>query len=109
MGEKRGNTAKKIYDFNTAGVLEVSIKGKWYRVTSNEFRSFDGKRRITEPVKQPGLGESLFNVSTRTYEYNGPVYISLSNQEVEKLGTETIVTGLEVKAKQQSVENSSRI
>jgi hypothetical protein len=90
--EKTGHTAKKSYDFNTSGVLEVCIKGNWYRTTSNEFRSFDGSRRITEPIKQPGLGESMFDVPMKTYDYNGPVYILQTNLEVTKMDTETIVT-----------------
>jgi hypothetical protein len=90
--EKTGHTAKKSYDFNTSGVLEVCIKGNWYRTTSNEFRSFDGSRRITEPVKQPGLGESFDDVEFKTYDYNGPVYILQTNLEVTKMDTETIVT-----------------
>jgi hypothetical protein len=53
MAEKRGETEKLINDFNTAGVLEVympNLEG-WYRTTAKDFRSFDGKRRITEPIK----------------------------------------------------------
>lgn len=107
--EKTGNTVKKLYDFNTAGVLEVCIKGNWYRVTSNEFRSFDGNRRITEPVKQPGLGDSMFNVPMHTYEYNGPVYIIQSNVEVIRMDTETIVTNPEMPVNQKSLSNSNRI
>lgn len=107
--EKTGNTAKKLYDFNTAGVLEVCIKGNWYRVTSNEFRSFDGKRRITEPIKQPGLGDSMFDVPMHTYEYNGPVYIVQSNVEVIRMDTETIVTNPEIPVSKKSLINSSRI
>lgn len=107
--EKTGNTVKKLYDFNTAGVLEVCIKGNWYRVTSNEFRSFDGNRRITEPVKQPGLGDSMFNVPMKTYEYNGPVYIIQSNVEVIRMDTETIVTNPEMPVNQKSLSNSNRI
>ena len=37
MAEKRGFTGKLEYDFNTAGVLEVCIKGTWYRTTGREF------------------------------------------------------------------------
>lgn len=46
--EKRGNTVKLISEFNTAGNLEVYMPqlNGWYRVTSREFRSFNGKRRI---------------------------------------------------------------
>lgn len=107
--EKTGNTAKKFYDFNTAGVLEVCIKENWYRVTSNEFRSFDGKRRITEPIKQPGIGDSMFNVPMHTYDYNGPVYIVQSNVEVIRMDTETIVTNPKMPVSQKSEVNSNRI
>lgn len=109
MAEKTGNTAKKIYDFNTSGVLEVSIKDNWYRVTSNEFRSFDGKRRITEPIKQPGIGESMFDVPMKTYDYNGPVYILSSNVAVVRMDTETIVTNPKMPVNQKSEANSNRI
>jgi len=107
--EKTGHTAKKLYDFNTAGVLEVCIKGNWYRTSCNDFRSFDGNRRITEPIKQPGLGDSMFNVPMRTYEYNGPVYVLQTNLEVVRMNTETIVTNPEMPIKQTSVKNSSRV
>lgn len=109
MAEKTGNTAKLIYDFNTAGVCEVQIKGNWYRTTAREFRSFDGNRRITEPIKQPGLGDSMFDVPMHTYEYNGPVYIVQSNVEVIRMDTETIVTNPEMPVNQKSLENSNRI
>lgn len=48
MSEKTGNLEKLTYDFNTASNLEVwmpNLNG-WYRVTSREFRSFNGERRI---------------------------------------------------------------
>jgi len=109
MAEKRGHTVKKLYDFNTSGVLEVCIKGNWYRVTSNEFRSFDGERRITEPIKQPGIGDSMFDVPMKTYEYNGPVYVLLTNQEVIKMNTETIVTNPFMPKIEKPLPNSSRI
>jgi hypothetical protein len=46
--EKTGNTESLKYDFNTASNLEVFMPNLdgWYRVTSREFRSFNGKRRI---------------------------------------------------------------
>ncbi len=109
MAEKTGATAKKLYDFNTSGVLEVSIKGSWYRTTSNEFRSFDGMRRITEPIKQPGIGESFDSIEFKTYDYNGPVYILQTNLEVIRMDTETIVTNPEMPTSQKSVINSNRI
>ena len=58
--EKRGHIVKLEYDFNTAGVLEVSINNTWYRVTSRHFRSFDGPRRITQPERQPGQGVQAY-------------------------------------------------
>ena len=89
--EKRGHTVKLEHDFNTAGVLEVCIKDNWYSVTSRDFRSFDGPRRITEPTK---VEHGNPWVDLRTYEYHGPVY---------KWGTNNIVdfsdTGSLVKSK----------
>lgn len=109
MAEKTGATAKKEYDFNTSGVLEVCIKGTWYRTTSNEFRSFDGNRRITQPIKQPGIGESFSDIKFRTYDYNGPVYILQTNLEVVRMDTETIVTNPYIETTQKSLSNSNRI
>ena len=47
MSEKKGLLEKMRYEFPTEAVLEVQIKGTWYRTTSREFRSFDGHRRYT--------------------------------------------------------------
>ena len=107
--EKAGHTAKKLYDFNTSGALEVCIKDNWYRVTSNEFRSFDGKRRITEPNMSIGQGADMSAIEMITYEYNGPVYVLLTNQEVIRMDTQTIVTNPFAPVKQTSVQNSNRI
>ena len=73
MSEKRGHLVKMEYDFDTAGVLEVWVPklNGWYRVTSRDFRSFDGKRRITKPIKPQGRGE-IYNVPMETKEYFGP-------------------------------------
>ena len=109
MAEKTGHTSKKAYDFSTSGVLEVCIKDNWYRVTSNEFRSFDGNRRITEPVKQPGIGEKFEDMQFHTYEYNGPVYVLLTNQEVIRMDTETIVTNPFMPKVEKPLPNSTRI
>lgn len=68
MSEKTGNTEKLIYDFNTSKNLEVympNLEG-WYRVTSREFRSFNGKRRIS--------GE----------EYKGHIYHYGTNKRANK-------------------------
>ena len=90
--EKRGNTVKLEHDFNTAGVLEVCIKNNWYRVTSRDFRSFDGPRRITEPINQPGQGiKSYQDIKFKTYEYLGPVYMHGSNISVKPTNKEKII------------------
>jgi hypothetical protein len=66
--EKTGNTEKIKYDFNTAANLEVYMPNlnDWYRVTSREFRSFNGKRRMN------GI------------EYEGNVYHYESNKRANK-------------------------
>jgi len=78
---KRGEIEKLVFPFNTSGVLEVymPVLGNWYRVTAKDFRSFDGKRRITEPTKV-----ERYNPDTpmKTEEYNGPVYVYGTNDEV---------------------------
>ena len=82
MGEKRGNTEKMRYDFQTASNLEVflPIKKDWYRVTSREFRSWTGKRRIN------GI------------EYDGPVYLFGMNKRVNKsTAVKNIFAGYEYK------------
>jgi hypothetical protein len=109
MSEKKGLTGKLTYDFNTAAVCEVCIKGNWYRTTAREFRSFDGSRRLTQPLRPVGLGEDVLNVEMETYEYNGPVYVLLTNQEVIRMDTENIVTNPFMPKIQKSLQNSSRI
>lgn len=79
MAEKRGETEKLQYDFDTAGLLEVympNLKG-WYRVTSKEFRSFNGLRRISRPTEVI-LGK--VDVGTVTEDYYGPVFLYGTNQ-----------------------------
>jgi hypothetical protein len=91
--EKRGHLEKMVYDFPTEAVLEVYIKGKWYRVTSREFRSFDGKRRYTKPEKQPGQGmKDLDKIKFITVNYDGPLYMFGSNIEVTHEWNEKIVS-----------------
>jgi hypothetical protein len=46
MGEKKGSTAKIIYDFPTEQECQVQIKDKWYRATPRDFRSWGSKRQI---------------------------------------------------------------
>lgn len=66
--EKRGQTIKIKYDFNTASNLEVFMPNLdgWYRVTSREFRAFNGGRRINGEL------------------YNGPVYLYNTNKRINK-------------------------
>ena len=94
MSEKRGLLEKMRYDFPTEAVLEVQIKGTWYRVTSREFRSFDGHRRYTKPVQQPGLGmKNMDSLEFITVDFdNGPLYMFGSNKEVVKVWNEKMVS-----------------
>tara|TARA_R110000744_G_scaffold52811_1_gene112999 strand:- start:1349 stop:1678 length:330 start_codon:yes stop_codon:yes gene_type:complete len=94
MSEKRGLLEKMRYDFPTEAVLEVQIKGTWYRVTSREFRSFDGHRRYTKPVQQPGLGmKNMDSLEFITIDFdNGPLYMFGSNKEVVKVWNEKMVS-----------------
>lgn len=81
MAEKRGETEKLVFDFNTAGVLDVFIPklNDWYRTTAKDFRSFDGKRRITLPTT---IEKGNPWVEMKTEEYNGPVYLWGTNTQV---------------------------
>lgn len=109
MSEKRGFTGKLQYDFNTAAVCEVCIKGNWYRTTAREFRSFDGSRRLTEPIKQPGIGDKFDDIEFHTYDYKGPVYVMQTNDQVIRMDTETIVTNPFMPTSTKAIQNSSRI
>ena len=69
MSEKRGLQDQSLKnDYNTAGVLEVWVPklNGWYRVTSRDFRSFDGKRRITEPTET--IQGDVWNVNIASRE-----------------------------------------
>jgi hypothetical protein len=99
MAEKRGDIGKLSYDFPTHGVLEVCMKGTFYRATSKEFRSFDGERRITMPKNQPRIGEDFTNIEVMTFPYDGPVFMYGTNRKVPFTGTESIVRVPEVKTK----------
>jgi hypothetical protein len=92
MAEKRGETEKLTYDFNTAGLLEVFVPklDGWYRVTGREFRSFDGLRRITVPT-ECRLG--TVQVPMETFEYWGPVFMFGTNQEMSYTNSGSMYTG----------------
>lgn len=88
MSEKRGLEQQSLKnDYNTAGVLEIFFKEKWTRVTSKDFRSFNGPRRITEPTYAE-LGNVV--VPMETYEYHGPVYTWGTNKIVDFSDTGSI-------------------
>lgn len=101
MGEKRGMTGKLIYDFPTEAVLEVKINETFYRITSKEFRSFDGIRRITKLVKQPGIGEDVTKVKSESYFYEGPVYEYGSNKAVPFTGSNKIISSSVLESNQK--------
>tara|TARA_B100001094_G_C18180988_1_gene800890 strand:+ start:2360 stop:2635 length:276 start_codon:yes stop_codon:yes gene_type:complete len=75
MSEKTGNTEKPEYLFNTSANLEVFIPNlkRWHRVTCNDFRSWDGKRRINEEL------------------YEGPLYAYGTNRKVINQNINNIV------------------
>ena len=88
MAEKRGLEQQSlINDYNTAGVLEIFFNDKWTRVTTKDFRAFNGPRRITEP-DYAELGNVV--VPMTTYEYHGPVYTWGTNNVVDFSDTGSI-------------------
>jgi len=114
MAEKTGRTGKLINDFILHAILEVQIKGTWYRVTSSHFRSFDGNRQVTLPDRQPKQGEyeAFFVGGTLTLiteTYDGPVFIEGTNRIVPRMNTETIISNPDIKPVGNPVElNSAR-
>lgn len=86
MGEKRGNTGKLKFDFDPLDLLEIQFNDhdKWYRVTAEYFRSFDGKRRITYPTE---VLRRIAQVEMKTEEFEGNLYYWGTNNIAPKLGT----------------------
>ena len=80
MGEKRGQTGKLKYDFNTVWVCEIQYEegGRWYRALERDFRSFNGARRITKP--NPAVLGNPY-VGSVTFDYEGPYYYWNTNTE----------------------------
>ena len=72
MSEKKGNTVKIEYGFDTWKCLEIYLETleRWHRVTPREFRSYSGKRRITTWDKVDNIIHT---------EHNGPVYYFMTN------------------------------
>ena len=89
MAEKRGNTAKLVYDFPTELCCEIEYEpGKWVRTTPRDFRSFGGNRRIL----------NIDNPKHPVYEeYKGPVYYTLTNRQVTEDLLENTIMLLENK------------
>jgi len=76
MGEKKGLTVKLIYPFPVQKCLEIELNGVWYRVTAGEFRSYNGRRRITIYYDE--------NRNPIYEEYFGPIYKERTNTVISK-------------------------
>ena len=83
MTEKTGLLEKIEYLFNEAKHLEIYMPklSRWHRVTPNDFRSFDGKRRI------------------QGKEYEGPLYAYGTNRKVSPKHNNKIVESEVTKAR----------
>jgi len=75
MSEKRGQTEKLRYDFNTAQAVYVKRDNKMYRVTERDFRSYFGDRYIY--TKQSN-GEYEY------VSYDGPIYYHNTNKKCKE-------------------------
>lgn len=82
MTEKRGGSPLQELkmEFDRTAVMEVYNEDTdcWYRTTERDFRSFNGKRRLT---KANNFVKGQQSIPT-TIEYNGPVYAYGTNNEV---------------------------
>jgi len=91
MGEKRGSTGKLECPFNQDGSLEIKTKKDvWSRVTSREFRSFNGPRRIYQPTDIV-RGHGNLDIKMEYVDYFGPVYAYGTNDQVIYEGTRELV------------------
>jgi uncharacterized secreted protein with C-terminal beta-propeller domain len=67
MSEKRGQTEKLRYDFNTARAVFVkNVKGGYSRITERDFRSYNGERYIL--------------INSEYQSYDGPIYYWNTNK-----------------------------
>ena len=91
MSEKKGDIGKLEYLFNTSANLEVYIPtlGRWNRVTCLEFRSFNGKRRITQQTATKH--NEIVDIPYETVDYDGPLYAFGTNERVEKTNDHKVV------------------
>ena len=70
MAEKKGNTVKLIYDFQTQLSTETFENGDLSRTTCKRFRSFNGPRRI---MKFDSQNQPFYE------KYEGPVFLYETN------------------------------
>ena len=91
MSEKTGHVEKLEYPFNTSANLEVFLPKleKWYRVTCLDFRSFNGKRRITQQVVTKH--KEIIGIPFKTVDYGGPLYAFGTNKIVKHTNKGQIV------------------
>lgn len=92
MSEKRGFTGKlEHWGYQTAWVLEIEgANENWYRVTERDFRSYNGKRRVTYPADTTH-GNPFQELTTE--DYHGPYYFFETNNTYnpDKFEKHTIV------------------
>lgn len=86
---KRGNLIRSslIWDFDSSNACYVQLpSGTWVQVTPNDFRSFDGPRKLVGSV----LGKDRVS---RPFErfYDGPVYGHGTNFEMPKTGCRQVI------------------
>jgi hypothetical protein len=75
MSEKRGQTEKLRYDFNTAKAVYVkNTAGKFVRITERDFRSYNGDRWIFEKI----------NDEYQYTSYHGPIYYHNTNKKCKE-------------------------
>ncbi len=91
MSEKTGHVEKLEYPFNTSANLEVFLPKleKWFRVTCLDFRSFNGKRRITQQVVTKH--REIVGIPFKTTDYDGPLYAFGTNKIVKMTNKGNIV------------------
>ena len=107
MSEKRGGSPLQELDmdFNRFGVMEVFKKSldKWFRCSERDFRSFNGRRRITSftPSKRGMYSEPQVS------EYYGPVYAFGTNQVVPYVETGKIEWSVVWEEERELVKNQT--
>ena len=71
MAEKRGQTEKLRYDFNTARAVFIKNQiGKFVRITERDFRSYNGERFIY--------------MNDEYHPYDGPIYYWNTNKKCKE-------------------------